>query len=248
MGTDRDSGLEAEVTERKRAVVVGGSRGIGLAVAKALAARGEAVVLTSRDKGRAEAGAREVGGDAKGVAVELAAPEGIAASLADLDHVDHLVIGAVEPDRNNAKAFAISGALRITTIKLVGYLEAIHALLPRFAPEGAIVLIGGQAWEYPYPGGTTVATVNGGVTTMTRALAMELGPVRVNAVRPGMVVDSPRWTDAKELADRVLSRTPSRHLATMADCAQAILFLLNNPGVNGVNLVVDGGFGVGLGG
>ena len=63
-----------------------------------------------------------------------------------------------------------------------------------------------------------------------------------------MVVDSPRWTDAKELADRVLSRTPSRHLATMADCAQAILFLLDNPGVNGVNLVVDGGFGVGLGG
>jgi NAD(P)-dependent dehydrogenase (short-subunit alcohol dehydrogenase family) len=236
------------VAERKQAVVVGGSAGIGLATAKALAQRGEAVVVTSRDKGRAEGAARQVGGDAHGIAVDLAAPDQIAASLAEVERVDHLVIGAIEPDRNTAKGFAIPSALKITTTKLVGYIEAIHALLPRFAADGSIVLMGGQAREFPYPGGVTVATVNGGITTMVRALAMELGPIRVNAVHPGMVVDSPRWAGADEVTRRVLSRTPSGRLATLADCAGAILFLLDNPAVNGANLVVDGGFGVGLGG
>jgi len=236
------------MAERKSAVVVGGSAGIGLATAKALAARGEAVIVTSRDQGRAEAAAGELGGGAKGVAVDLAAPEGIARALARVERVDHLVIGGVGPDRNTAKDFAVPGALRIMTTKLVGYVEAIHALLPRFAADGSIVLVGGQAREYPYPGGLTVSTVNGGVTAMARALALELGPIRVNAIHPGAVGDHPRWANARELIERVRARTPTGRPATMADCAGAILFLLDNPGVNGANLVVDGGFGVGLGG
>ncbi len=225
--------------------MVGGSSGLGLAVAKSLSARGEAVVVTSRDIVRAKAAAREIGGDAMGLAVDLAAPEEIAASFADLDEVDHLVVGAFKPDRNSVKSYDVPGAVRLTTIKLVGYVEAIHTLIPRFAPGAAIVLIGGQAREFPYLGGITVTAVNGGVTAMVRALAMELGPVRVNAIHPGMVVDSPRWVGATELAERVRNRTPTGHLATMADCAAAILFLLDNPAINAVNLVLDGGFGFG---
>ncbi len=235
------------MTERKRALVVGGSSGIGFVVAKHLSARGEAAVVTSRDILRAKSAASEIGGDATGLAVDLAVPHEIAASFADLEQVDHLVLCAFEPDRNSVKSYAIPGALRLTTIKFVGYVEAIHALIPRFAPGAAVVLIGGQAREFPYPGGTTVTTVNGGITAMVRTLAMEIGPVRVNAVHPGMVVDSPRWVGATESAERVRSRTPTGHLATMADCAGAILFLLDNPAINAANLVVDGGFGFGFG-
>ncbi len=237
---------EIGASEAKRAVVVGGSKGIGLAIAKSLAERGETVVVTSRDLGRAEAAAHEIGGKATGLAVDLSAPEGIAAAFAGIGPVNHLVIGAFESIFNPVKDFSVPGAQRLATIKLVGYVETVHALLPRFGPGAAVVLIGGQAREFPYTGGAMVSAVNGAVTTLVKALSMELGPIRVNAIHPGLVIDSPRWAGATEAAPRVLSRTPSGHVATMADCADAVRFLLDNPAVSGANLVVDGGFGVGL--
>ncbi|MGZ8389782.1 MAG: SDR family NAD(P)-dependent oxidoreductase [Rhodoplanes sp.] len=95
----------------------------------------------------------------------------------------------------------------------------------------------------PYPGSTTVTTVNGGVTTMVATLAVELAPVRVNAVHPGIVGDSPAWTGKPpEVLQRVLDRTPIKRLATMADVAASVVFLLDNQSVNGVNLQVDGGW------
>ena len=78
--------------------------------------------------------------------------------------------------------------------KLVGYTETIHVLCPRFTPDASIVLFGGLAKERPYPGSTTVTTVNGGVNNMIKTLAVELAPVRVNAVHPGIVGDSPAWS------------------------------------------------------
>jgi NAD(P)-dependent dehydrogenase (short-subunit alcohol dehydrogenase family) len=128
------------------------------------------------------------------------------------------------------------------TLKLVGYTEVIHALAPRLSANGAIVLFGGQARARPYPGSTTVTTVNGGVTTMVATLVLELAPVRVNAVHPGIVGDSPTWTGKPQVLQRVIDRTPIKRLATMADVAASVLFLLDNQSVNGVNLQVDGGW------
>jgi len=232
--------------DRKRAIVVGGSKGIGLAIAKSLAERGEQIVVTSRDLERAHAAARGIGANASGLAVDLAAPQSIATAFAGLGPVDHLVIGAFEAIFNPMKDFSAAGAERLATIKLVGYAETVHALLPQFAPGASVVLIGGQAREFPYTGGVMVSAVNGAIASMVKALAMELGPLRVNAIHPGLVIDSPRWAAATEAAERVRARTPSGHPATMADCAHAACFLLDNPGVNGVNLAIDGGFGVGL--
>ena len=230
------------MSDRATAVVVGGSSGIGLAVAQALAARGESVVVTSRDPARAEAAARQVGGGATGIAVDLARPQEIAGKFAAIGPVDHLVIGAIERDRNSVKTYDIAGAMRLVTIKLVGYAEVIHTLASRFVPTAAIVLYGGQARERPYPGSTTVTSINGGVTAMVRTLAVELAPLRVNAIHPGVVGDSPAWVANAEAAERARSRTPTGRLVTTADCVGATLFLLDNQGVNGANLVVDGGW------
>lgn len=230
----------------KTALVVGGSKGIGLAIAKSLTARGEHVTVTSRDLARAEAAAKEIGGGAKALAVDLAAPETIGAALAGDGKIDHLVVGAFEAGPNPVATFAVGPAQRLATIKLVGYVEAVRALLPRFAPGASVVLIGGQAREFPYPGGAMVAAVNGAVTALVKALSHELKPLRVNAIHPGMVLDHPRYASAKELGERVVGRTPTGRGVTMAECAEAVTFLLDNPSVNGVNLAVDGGFGVGL--
>ena len=126
------------------------------------------------------------------------------------------------------------------TLKLVGYTEAIHPLLPRMSPDAAIVLFGGLAKERPYPGSTTVSTVNGGVVGMVHTMAVELAPIRVNAIHPGIIGDSPFWS-GKPL-DHVVARTPLGRLATMEDIADAVEFLLRNGAVTGVNLPVDGGW------
>ncbi|MGH8928406.1 MAG: SDR family oxidoreductase, partial [Acidimicrobiia bacterium] len=120
------------------------------------------------------------------------------------------------------------------------YTEVIHALSTRFTEHGSIVLFGGQARERPYPGSTTVTTVNGGVTAMVRTLALQLAPIRVNAIHPGIVGDSPFWVN-KDLSG-VMARTPGGRLVTMGDITDAVVFLLENRGTNGVNLNVDGGW------
>jgi NAD(P)-dependent dehydrogenase (short-subunit alcohol dehydrogenase family) len=229
---------------RKSSVIVGGSSGIGLAVAEALAARGEKVVVTSRDLGRAEAAARKVGGDTIGLAFDLADPYAIAGKLANVGPVDHLVFSAIERDRNSLKDYDVGPAIRLATMKLVGYVEVIHTLLPCVTANASVVLFGGQARERPYPGSTTVTAVNGAVTTMVRNLAYELTAIRFNAIHPGVVADTPAWAGNAAVIERTISQTPGGRLVTTADCVAATLFLLDNQSMNGANLVIDSAWGL----
>ncbi|MCC7116414.1 MAG: SDR family oxidoreductase [Burkholderiales bacterium] len=225
------------------AVIIGGTSGIGKHLARTLASRGEEVVVTGRDAARAQAVAREVGGRTRGIAVDLADPASIAGRLADVGPVRHLVIAAIERDENSVRKFDIARATRLVTLKLVGYPEVVHTLAPRFTADASIVLFGGLAKERPYPGSTTVTTVNGGVNNMIKTLAVELAPVRVNAVHPGIVGDTPAWNGKPpEVLQRVVARTPLGRLVTMEEVTGATLFLLDNQGINGVNLTVDGGW------
>ena len=223
-------------------VIVGGTAGIGRRLAQTLAKRGDEVVITGREKARAQAVAAEIGGRTRGIGFDLAEPAKIAAALVDIGKVDGLVLAAIERDANSVREFNVENAIRLATLKLVGYIETVHALVPRLAPNASIVLFGGQARERPYPGSTTVTSVNGAVTTMVRTLALELAPIRVNAIHPGIVGDSPAWSGKAEYLKTTMSRTPTKRLATMDDCANAVLFLMENPAVNGINLVVDGGW------
>ncbi|MBI2320078.1 MAG: SDR family oxidoreductase [Betaproteobacteria bacterium] len=228
--------------EQRSVVIVGGTAGIGRQLAQALAGRGDEVVITGRDQARAQAIAKEIGGRTRGIGFDLAEPATIAARLADVGKVDSLVLSAIERDANSVREFDVGRATRLATLKLVGYVETVHVLAPRLTPNASIVLFGGQARERPYPGSTTVTTVNGGITSMVRTLALELAPIRVNAVHPGIVGDSPAWSGKAEFLKIGISRTPTKRLATMDDCVSAVLFLMENQGVNGVNLVVDGGW------
>ncbi len=99
-----------------------------------------------------------------------------------------------------------------------------------------------MAKERPYPGSTTVSTVNGGIVGLTRSLVEELKPRRVNALHPGIVSDSPFWAAKPEAVESYRSKTATGRLATIADIVDATVFLLENPAVNGVDLIVDGGW------
>jgi NAD(P)-dependent dehydrogenase (short-subunit alcohol dehydrogenase family) len=229
------------MADRPTLLVVGGTSGIGREIASRAVQRGERVFLTGRDAARTKLIADEVG--AIGVAVDLSRPAGVAEHLTAVDTVDHLVIAAIERDQNNCADYNLAGAVNLATLKLVGYTEVIHALLPRMTADASIVMFGGLAKDRPYPGSTTVSTVNGGVMGMVHTLAVELAPIRVNAVHPGIVGDSPFWSGKPAaVLEGYRSRTPIGRLASMADVAGAVEFLLENRAVNGVNLNVDGGW------
>jgi NAD(P)-dependent dehydrogenase (short-subunit alcohol dehydrogenase family) len=210
-------------------LVFGGTSGLGREIARYYADAGDRVTLTGRDGDRAAAVAGEIGGDTTGIACDLAEPHGIAAALAGLDVVDNLVLAS----------FDIDLALRLVTLKLVGYTEVVHTLAPRMGADAAIVMFGGLAMLRPYPGSTMVSTVNGGVIGLMNTLIVELAPIRVNVIHPGIVGDSPHWRE-RDLS-RVVARTPCGRLAQMDDIVDAVAFLLRNPAVNGVSLNVDGG-------
>ena len=224
-------------------VIVGGTSGIGRRLAQVLSDRGEEVVISGRDAARTQAIAAEIGGRTRGIAMDIAHPKKIAEQLADIGPVKYLVLAAIERDENSVKKYNIESAIRLVTLKLVGYTEVIHALCARFVPDASVVLFGGLAKERPYPGSTTVTTVNGGITSMIRTLAVELAPVRFNAVHPGVIGDTPAWNGKPpEVLERIRVRTPIGRLATTDEVVHSVIFLLDNGAVNGVNLNVDGGW------
>lgn len=230
----------AESRAGRTAVVLGGTQGIGREIVKTFASKGSTVYLSGRTLDSAAAAAQEIGLGTIPLAVDLSEPETIAESLKSVTSVDDLVIAAIERDANTMSDYNVSAAIRLVTLKLVGYTEAIHVLRDRLSPEASVVLFGGLAFERPYPGSTTVSTVNGGVLGMVHSLAGELAPVRVNAIHPGIIGDSPFW-EGKDNS-HIINRTPLGRLVTMDEVVHAVEFLLDNGGMNGVNLPVEGGW------
>ena len=224
-------------------VIVGGTQGLGRELAQSYADEGREVVVTGRDQARAETAASEIGGSTRGLGFDLADPHTIAGALAGVEDVDHLVLAAIERDVNKIREYEIDTALRLVTMKLVGYTEVIHVLLPQMRDDSSILIYGGLARDRPYPGSTTVTTVNGGVTSLVRTLVIELAPIRVNAIHNGIVGDSPQWRDmAPERHKALVDRTPIGRLVTMEESMGAARFLLENRAINGINLAVDGGW------
>ncbi len=221
-------------------VVIGGTAGLGRDVAERCAARGDRVVIAGRDVGRARQVAADIGGETVGLEADLAEPGTLASALDGIERVDHLIIASAEAFSNSVRDFDLVGAQRLVSLKLVGYTEVVHRLTPRFGPSASIVLFGGQAMMRPYPGSTMVTASNAGVSGLVRTLASELAPVRVNAIHPGIVGDSPRWVDQDTSA--AVARSPIGRLVTMAEVTDAVLFLLSNGGVNGADLPIDGGW------
>ena len=221
-------------------LIVGGTGGIGREITRHYRDQGQDVIITGRDADRCSEIAAEIGEGVTGIGFDLAKPGEIESALSGVGPVSRLVLSAIARDNNPIKQYDFEGAINLTTMKLVGYTQTVYVLLDRLSPESSVVLFGGLAKERPYPGSTTVTTVNGGVSTLIRTLATELAPIRFNAIHPGIVGDSPFWAD-KDLSG-VVARTPTGKLATMAQVVDATVFLLENEAVNGVNLNVDGGW------
>jgi len=147
-------------------------------------------------------------------------------------------------DRNTIAAYDVATASELAVTKVVGYTAVVAALAPRLAQDASILLFGGMAKDTPYPGSTTVTTVNAAVCGLVRTMCVELAPVRVNSIHPGMIVDSPFWDGnaaAAELVEKFRKQTLTGRLGSMGDVVDACVFLLENSLANSIDLPVDGG-------
>lgn len=227
-------------------VIIGGTAGIGLAIAHAAYALGCQVTIGGRDAERAARIAATVGPQVRSIGIDLNNSSSIRAALAEGPTIQHLVITSIHRVNTSITDFAVREAEILSRLKLVGYPEAVHAALPRLASDASVVLFGGVSKVKPYPGSSMVSAVNAGVLGLTATMAVELAPRRVNCISPGMVPDSPAWEPliakgGNEVFEHMAALTPSRRLASVADIVHGVFFLLDNPAVNGIDLEIDGG-------
>jgi NAD(P)-dependent dehydrogenase (short-subunit alcohol dehydrogenase family) len=223
-------------------LIVSGTKGLGNEIARRYAKEGWSVVLTGRHESHAKSVAAELGGDTRGIALDLSQPDAIADAVADVGAVDHLVLVAIARDTNTLDKYDIESAHYLVTMKLLGYTAVVSALRDRLAEDGSIVMFGGRAKDRPYPGGMTVGTVNAGISGLMHALVVQLAPRRVNAIHPGIVANSPFWSEAPDFPERVRQATPTGRNVTMEDVVDGVDFLIRNRSVNGLDLYIDGGW------
>jgi NAD(P)-dependent dehydrogenase (short-subunit alcohol dehydrogenase family) len=232
-------------------VVIGGSSGLGLAVARRSLAGGAAVVIVGRSRRRLDAARAELAHAAPEAGRLRAYPADIGdlAQVTELfervGRLSHLVVTAADLPYGPAVSLPEESMVRAVRSKILGPLFAAQRAAPRITTPGSITFTSGVAASRPAPGGALAATVNGALEAMVRALALELAPIRVNAVSPGWV-DTPVWDqlatpDVKNarMAD-MAARLPARRLGRPEDFANAVAFLIDDAFVTGTVLHAEG--------
>jgi NAD(P)-dependent dehydrogenase (short-subunit alcohol dehydrogenase family) len=240
------AGAEVTMDAHDEVVVVfGGSSGIGEAVARAIVARGSRVVIAGRDPDRLAAAAGRLGG-VQTAAVDAGDRDAVDAFFAGLAFdVDHLVLSfstgrAGGPFRDLPMA-DLAAAVRG---KLLAYLSVMQASLPRLRADGSVTLIGAGSAESALPATAGLAAVNGGLHAAVRPLAVELAPLRVNAVAPG-VIETPWWAGMPgPVRDGVFANAaaaPAGRTGTPDDVAAVVALLIGSSYVTGTVISCDGG-------
>jgi NAD(P)-dependent dehydrogenase (short-subunit alcohol dehydrogenase family) len=230
----------------KRVVILGGSSGIGLAVAEQAASQGAKLVIASSNAERVQKAIESVGGEVEGLAVDLSDERAVETFFAKLGRFDHLVYTAGDSlDLHDLASTDLKKARRAFELRYWSALAAVKYASPHIRKGGSIVLTTGVAGRRPHKGWVVAASVCGTIEALTRALAVELAPIRVNAVSPG-VVRTNLWqnmgaAERENLYESVGKSLPVGRVGEAYDIAQAYLFLIQEGFSTGQTVVVDGG-------
>lgn len=230
----------------RRVAVVGGSSGIGRAIAEAAGAAGAELVIASSSPAKLAAAAARLG--ARGLLLDVADGASVDAFAAALGAVDHLAVTAHAPASlatiRPLGQVAPADAARVFAVKVLGTLAVVRAVAPSLAPDGSILLVSGAASRRIMPGHVVLGAANAAIETMGRQLARELAPRRVNVVSPGLT-RSEAYDGLPGPARAALfaraAALPLGRAGEPAEIAAAALALMGNGFCTGAVLDVDGG-------
>jgi NAD(P)-dependent dehydrogenase (short-subunit alcohol dehydrogenase family) len=227
-------------------VIVGGSSGIGLATARHLLASGARVTITGRNETRLVEARRQLGPEAQAVPMDAAAADALPAQFAQIGKFDHLVLAL-----GSGKGVGPFATVSLADVKL-GFEEKVfahfataQAALPFLNPTGSLIFVSAVSAQAAVPGTAGIGAANAAVAALVPILAVELKPLRVNGVSPG-VIDTPWWDAMPEEQKQAMfedfaAKTPVGRVGRPEDVAQAIAFLISDDFMTGHMLVCDGG-------
>jgi NAD(P)-dependent dehydrogenase (short-subunit alcohol dehydrogenase family) len=224
-------------------LVVGRGSGIARAITLLARAEGARVIVAGRDRDKLAEAYDEP--DIEAETVDVLDDESIAALARRVGRIDHLVSTVSARARGNLADLDRADLRLSFDTKVIGPIMLAKHFAPRIAPDGSIVLFSGVNAFKINVGYLGVAVTNGAVDFLTRSLAVELGPIRVNAISPG-VIDTGIWDALGEQGKteyfaHLSEHNPARRIGTVDDIAGAALFAMTNTFLTGMTLRVDGG-------
>jgi NAD(P)-dependent dehydrogenase (short-subunit alcohol dehydrogenase family) len=230
----------------KRIVILGGTSGLGFATAEASAREGAEVVIVSGTQERIARGLAALPADSEGHVVDLTDEAQVSGFFAQIGTFDHLVYTAGDALLlGELAATSLADARRAFEVRFWGALTAVKYASPHIRPGGSIVLTTGIAGARPIKGWVVAASILGSMESLTRALAVELAPIRVNIVSPG-VIKTEMWNQFSEEAREALYRDVGAKMLVgrvgeAAEIAETYLYLMRQNFSTGQVVVVDGG-------
>jgi NAD(P)-dependent dehydrogenase (short-subunit alcohol dehydrogenase family) len=233
----------------KRVVVIGGSSGIGFAVAQRAIAAGASVVVGSSSIENVEAACPRLGNDASGSAVDVRDEASVAAFFAHVGSFDHLVFtagdwGSFRTPRPTAQ-IDLAEAGDVFAVRFWGAMSAIKHALEYIADDGSITITNGVVAHRPRKGAPLSTAMAGAIEHLTQALAVDLAPLRVNVVCPGLILtevwDSIPADQRDDQLKQMTAAQPLPRVGEPAEVAEAYLYLMCGSFSTGQVLVVDGG-------
>jgi NAD(P)-dependent dehydrogenase (short-subunit alcohol dehydrogenase family) len=220
----------------KRVLIVGGSSGIGMAIASQAHAQGAQVTIASRSKTKLNEAAGRLG---QGIAIAMldtGDEKGVEDFFATGDTWDHVIISAAQTSSGPVRKLPLEDAKQAMESKFWGAYRIARAA--RFSDRGSLTFISGFLSVRPSATSVLQGAINAALEALARGLALELSPVRVNAISPGLI-DAPLWSKMNDGARQ--SMLPARVIGQPDDIANAAIFLMTTPFASGSTVRVDGG-------
>lgn len=230
----------------QRVVIIGGTSGIGLATARAAIDAGAHVVIASSRQSSIEAALGELSADTTGRALDVLDTDAVEAFFDEIGEFDHLAYTAGESlSLMPVNGLDIDRARGFFQVRFFGALNAVSVASKHIRPGGSITLTSGSARTRPGAGWAVASSLCGATTSLAGALAVELAPLRVNVVEPG-IVRSPLWSgmsveDQQAMYGQQAELLPAGRVGEVEDVARAFIYSMTQTFMTGSSIPVDGG-------
>ncbi|WP_144149089.1 SDR family oxidoreductase [Paraburkholderia sp. BCC1884] len=229
--------------ESKSVLIVGGSSGIGAASARAFADLGANVTIASRNQVKLDAVVADIGANVHSAVLDTTDEAAVEAFFAKAGPFDHVVVSAAQTPGGPVRQLALADAHAAMDSKFWGAYRVARAV--RIVEGGSLTFVSGFLSVRPSRSSVLQGAINAALEALARGLALELSPVRVNTVSPGLIA-TPLWSkladDARQaMFDGAAARLPARRVGHAEDVANAIVYLAGTPYATGSTVLVDGG-------
>lgn len=233
--------------DQQKVVITGINGGIATATANLLLQQGAEVIVTARSEEKLQRGLSALAGNTHGYTMDLLDEQSIKDCFQRIGSFDHLVTPAASATFAPLAELDFPASRELMESKQWGQMLCLHHALPYIRKNGSVSLFSGTVTQKPLPGGSSYAAVGAATEAAGRVWALELAPLRINTIVPG-VIATDVWQDllgtesaAQEQLNAIASALPVNRVGTSDDIAKAVYFLIDNTFVNGISLVVDGG-------